>query len=948
MSTRLLSVGAQANPALGLAPLPSSEADARTVARVLPAHLPGGGVDCRTIGSGTSAEFNTALRWLYDPSAAVRHRILYYSGHAVMLPSQSIALALSDSDTSDARSFITAGLLGEYLVRCPKSMHTWFLDCCYAQGLSFSRLPETVQQMLDHRVFASSSVASRTRAPATGALLSPYTRALIRGIKGIAYRPDTVDLTISDLAAYLSAEAAVSGFGDPYLRASGSGSQVLFQKRLAPRSVIGGSRPSRTPPRPRLTVVLGEAGAQADTIALKASAVEEEVARLDGRSRIMLDLSKAAAGYLDAAAQPALLEGIDARKVWDEVRALIDDRHLMITGVDGDSIPADIIGAADVHRVAGPNGDDVLRTFTSLGIAAEEVTGRFVDDILQASAGSHQEMARITQTIALIRRFDGPSMDDSAVDMTVADVVELVDSFDGRISAALALCACAPGVYLPLPIVLGWVSRQLGAGGARLRSEALLSLFLRGSGALVTEDGWICVPTRYSGVFAALRPEPEKDFLPFLRWSLSVTAESPDAAVGRLQLLRAAALFCEQHVGRHDYAPVVDGLLALCGLELFAASRLHSWLPIIDDAIDWIGDRASARFLSICGHAYRLADHYDSAGAIFMAAAARTTNSIEELIVRSGIVAATKNSDGFSQARLEELSAMAERVQEVDEKGGETAAWAIAHLLFQRANVDFARSRWDIADSLYSNAERMLAGHSGIESARLMVDVLKGRGDVAIHRDERGECVRLADRMLGVVSDAALDRLGRVGFAKVLQFMGDLARRRALPRDMAEGLVDHGQVHAAVYWYERSLAEYDAQELLLGTLLCRFKIAEVWGIMDDYQRSFECHLDLLERFHDLGNGVWEYKSAVCALKLFPFLEHPHRIRAVSLAGDIRARLDRGTPSEFQQLWGRIALAAAGAGKEWEVAAGLARNLGLLGLAASLDRRSLGKWIFAYY
>lgn len=935
---RILVVGAGACPLLSLTRASDPASDIDAAADALLEHLMfDGGFEHSSAVVSSSLDMIERLAWLYEPRPDITLRVLYYSGHAVMLSSQEVALAFPDSTYRNPSTLISTGLLNQYLASCPLSEHVWIMDCCFAQGLSFKRLPEVVQGMLHHLVIASSSgymssIGSRD--------ISPFTEVFTLGVRGLAYAPDDALLDVSALMEFLEAETERRRLPQPYVHFSGSAATVKFQ--ASPPQQISANidlllNLARRPRRGELVVGLGETSDRTKAFAVGSDGSQpSRVWNLDGRTPTMLGMSKTAAGFSRKADIPLVIEDAGTDEVWEEALASRPGRLVVATAVSQGAVPRFVAREVEIHNTPPPTEAEAEGLLTSANLAPG-LPDLSVEGILHAANGSMLNLERVVRSSVFLRRHGD---DLPPQNVTVLHTITALAAVSPQAVSALAVLAAAPGIRIPGACLIRWLTP--GAGGAEPAGRTLRQL--AACGLVVSSGGWLMVPSAFAQDITRALPDIDTPFLEFIDSMMGPMHASAAAPMERFHVLRAATYYCERWVGVAGHEAHVARLFTTIGAELFATVRRALWMPIVESVERWLGDDGSSPLLAVVGNAYRLADSYGRAERAFGHAIDLADKSRDRLIAQAGLIRLAVQAGGVVRPPrgAGELTLGDGTDRRLDQ--------ARADLLNQQGNIAFRSGEIDSARGCYLEAKSLLSV-ADITSAVLAVDIEKGLGDVALHLDRPKEAEGHVSTAFRMIANYGMMRLGRVPVAKLLQFAGDIARRRAVPVSGPASGKNARSISAANYWYTRAYQEYANQGLDLGALITSFKSTELVALQGDTRRAFATHLELSEMFAQLDNRLWEYRAKVAALKAHsgPASESD-RLLAGSCRVAVAHRLASGEVSLFDRLWGMIAFLASAeeTDERWTETAALARRLGFERITACLTRHEIGNWSYAYY
>jgi tetratricopeptide (TPR) repeat protein len=948
-TTRALLIGSGPSCGLNLGDPGNTEADVKAVNVVLESHLqPERMAEIRICLTPSSARALAALAWLYDPasSAAAGDLILYYSGHAAMLPSDEIGLVFGDSIRENPASMISAGMLHACLLNCPRASHSWILDCCFSHGLAFNRFPEILKEMVHHSVIASSSSTQRTPAASPDGM-SPFTQALIRGIRGFAYAPGKSSLDMLELFDFMCAETSRMGMPQPYLNYSGIGRRLSFRlagSRGQMRATVAASRRS---PGPRLIVALGEPGQHTESFLRDETGLLYRSWELDGRTQAMYEMSKIAE---PASTDPARLLGIDAledAEVWDEAVTQSREKPVVVTVARQTSLPFDISAADAVLAAPTPTTDQADRLLKLLHIENSDIIVNPADLVLQAN-GSMQELERLAKSLRIMAINKDWQDGDGPVNLSIGHVLRLLDILSpaaGRMVKALAAC---PGVYLSERSLRHWVAYDRRGPAVARKDIDLAIRHVRNLGLVLHGAGWWLMPTRFASEIQVASRDCDPIFTSYVEYSMTSRTRPRLTPEERFQVARAAVQFCGSRVGGFAGHEHVDRVFSAVGMELFASARRQIWGPLVANIDHWLGTEASGKIGVVLGHAYRLADDYERAAARLNKAAARPMAREDALSVNAALIRLSVQSGGAVSMPpvMAELSAAAR-----SSRWRSSVRYARTQLEVQRASSAYRAGNIHQAEDLYAAVAGRDTEIADVAMASLAVDAWKGIGDVALDLDQRSKARECAVRIIELNTRFELSRYGRVPHAKTLQFLGDVARREAVSQEDPISGFRSRRIDESSYWYRRALAEYQSQELILGELISWFKSAELAALAEDYRKALEDHLTLAERFGEIGNMNWQFRSKMSALKLAQKSSiDGAQALLTAYAGDVQSRISDHIISDSDRLWALIGLAQIdeSATADLERACDLAIGSVSEFIISLARNQEWGSWMFAYY
>ena len=170
------------------------------------------------------------------------------------------------------------------------------------------------------------------------------------------------------------------------------------------------------------------------------------------------------------------------------------------------------------------------------------------------------------------------------------------------------------------------------------------------------------------------------------------------------------------------------------------------------------------------GDALRMADDYIQAEHIFKTAADLSLNKVLQIRANVGRLSARKNREIDTRSITSLLSDAEDRLSPADLSGSRAAA---ARALFQRANLNFARSSWDAALESYGAAENLLVPSEWAHTL-LLLDVWKGQGDVLLHLNRIDGANSSLTKMLDLAAVHKVAAIDPRSHAKLCQFAGDV------------------------------------------------------------------------------------------------------------------------------------------------------------------------------
>ncbi|ADL45334.1 caspase family protein [Micromonospora aurantiaca (nom. illeg.)] len=899
-------------------------------------------------GEVTAPRLAQELSWLMSSGTDESLRLFYYSGHATILPSQEVAIVCADSVPENPSTYLSASVLFQFAAGCSAARHVWVLDCCFAEGLGASRLPEPLRSVLHHAVLASSSQRYMTPAADDGAV-SPFTALLELAVRGLAYPTANETVDLGSIVEYLLHESSRLGEPAPRYSYAGSGNQLVFVPQSLPMSVLRHTRSRTGAVRTLPLVSVGEPGPLRAGRAVERTDLDDEVRMVDGRTRPILGVSKSITAYRPDATTPILVDSPASPSAWDLVE-LADHRPVLFTVSSQADIPQSIRDLVTVDVPPPVDERDVLSRLRRHRLP-DKVARRLAGDLAERAQGSEYELNRLIRQLRASSIGDGSSAAADELPGVGQTVAQLVAASPYALGV-LRICADVPGMHLPLSTLTSWLRSQHagpGAGhGAGLRS------LLAETGLLILRSGSVLLPVRFAGDVLALLPGlGHPGFAAFAAWALGqrgTTARLTPQA--RHQLLRAALLFCEHRVGDPAAKEDVDMVFQACGLDLFSSATLEDWLPLTEQVVHYLGGDATAGVLSVCAHGYRLADDYDRARRLFQRARTGSRDPLELLAARAGILAMGNYVDGATRTRLDAMSAeVAVELSDLDSAKTAKGSMPLAQLLFRQGNLEVYRAQWDEARTAFERATSFLARLGDITSARLRIDVLKGLGDIAVARGELDRAGEIATTMFRALVRDNLVRLGRPCVAKTLQFAGEIARQRAVSSGLGPVAVRTLREEAA-YWYRRAAIEYRDQRLTLGTLMTGFMLSELDGMNGDLAECLERHMEGVDAADRIGSSFMHFKFLVGTVKAGALLGRGGRNTILQpYADELREEVARSQAAPVHLFWGKVALCLLDKAKS-DGLRNLEPHAANLRLPQQLrnDLRSgvPGPWLFGYY
>ncbi|MCG8917120.1 caspase family protein [Actinokineospora sp. PR83] len=891
----------------------------------------------KVVHSRTLAEVVEALKWLYDPTspAAENNLLLYYTGHVVQMRSNETALVAEDSDSRDPASVLSSRLLHTYLLNCPRAMHAWIVDGCYSHGMAVNDLPQVVQGMYDHLVIASSSIYERTSAEMGAGQGSPFTKSLHRALRGLAYLPENSELSLSDLLLFLAADSTRRQVARPYVHYSGQGSGLKFRLRRGPFST--GSPlyiPSQSKDRRRgMTISTSEPHPFADAYLAGSAGFESKFTRLDGRSLSQLDLSRVATSVTSDDEGPVVLHNASQPDVWNEALELSRRRQIMISSTEINSIPAEAIENANDVVSYLPTEDDAVR-FQKTSLNSPGFRVYSLEEIVSASGGSLHELERLLRAAHLLDPYQ--LRDEGSLEPL--DLEVMVRSLSSRFPGAaelLMILSAAPGVYVSRKQLHGFLADRT----TDELSSAISIEMTKRYGIVVSDVDFLAVPKVFADRIRQILPEYGDTFVKFTRFTLKGQVDS--SSIELLQTLRATVCFIESHLWAEGCEDAVSEVFSMTAMDLFSSTRRRSWIMVVDELDRWLGTSAKTELSLVLGHAYRLADDYDRSHRSFVRADLTAASSASKFAARAALFRLAVQSGGATASPQSLLVDSENQTQD----SSYNSSMSLIQLFLQEGSSAFRQGRIEDAKALFLKARSRLVV-DGSASASLMVDVLKALGDVALDQDDRGTSEDLVEQIHAIVNQHDLIRFGRVAWAKSLQFSGDVARRLSL--DSSHHVSDR-RCEEADYWYGRASREYDAQELMLGSLITRYKQAEMLGLVGQYSEAQGRYFALIDQFHEMGNPLWVLRSQVGALKSSFHVNHGRDLLSRSYLSVVTEALngDLALP-QIDILWANLSVGLiSGIETYWQRAHDVAVQRSADTLAALIHRRTAGAWLFAY-
>ena len=332
------------------------------------------------------------------------------------------------------------------------------------------------------------------------------------------------------------------------------------------------------------------------------------------------------------------------------------------------------------------------------------------------------------------------------------------------------------------------------------------------------------------------------------------------------------------------------------------------------------------------GDAKRLMDDYLGARDAFNSALNLAVREVERSEATIGIASAVKNLDGGTT----QLEAALHDLDPLSRLWGGTPQVA-ARALFQQGNLLFSSSRWVDAFSAYSQAEELLDKRDWTH-ASLLLDVWKGKGDIHLHRGDIEAASELLTISLDLAGARATTGVDGRAHAKLCQYAGDVWRHGMFGGAVFSRMASEG----ALWWYSLSEDLYSANGLELGTLLTRFRRAQVDFGMGRLDEALADFLQLRRRFAALRNALWELKADVMICLICRESELPlERLGMASLLNVSRYE-GEGNLSSYQAAWVGLALGVV------QPSIDLFAGIGALGIADRLQREGPGVWLGSEY
>ena len=543
--------------------------------------------DIQVLIDPSLAGLQTELRWLNDATARPSQRLLYYSGHAAWLSgSEEPALLAEDSDPEDPFSCLTTQQLHGLVGSCPRAEHTWILDCCFSGGVGFGRLPDALEGALSHHVLAAGD--SYDFAPSGDGpdqRHSPFTTALLLAFGGLAYRSaSTSELTLPELHDFLVAEAARLDLPEPTLRSAGRPTSLRFRRVIQPPPDLRPRRSRRHRAGERLgwgrvepgrmLVVSGSAGsgraATLDWVARTTAARASRGSWRDGRQILAMGL----VGDADTDTQPALIAEARDPRVWTHAAALVEHRPVLTSSSLEPDVIARLAPDAIVFQTPPLGPEDVMDAASRLK-SSNRVA--LVDPVLELAQSSFEELERVMARLAVLER---AGVKPHEVLASTEELLGLTgwhrpsDPVGTAAVTVIAVCACSPGVQLPLPDLLTWAALRSRSASSILEPPRMARI-ISDMGVAAASSQWVSVPERFADEIAAYSGQGWELLIELLSWA----RHKPMPVVARLQLLRAAAIALDRLLDDHGPREAIGPLFELCGLDFVAATGRPYWMP---------------------------------------------------------------------------------------------------------------------------------------------------------------------------------------------------------------------------------------------------------------------------------------------------------------------------------------------------------------------------------
>lgn len=873
-------------------------------------------IDSRELIDPTRRDFAEGVKWLAGHGCGTL--VFYFSGHAIRKRTHLTSLMCTDSSLSDPGSQFSSRDLGEMLGSAVDRSLLIILDCCFSADVAEEIRGSIGYQTRGVMFLLSSQPGLLTLEPAQDTkqsalslsrITSTFTRSIALGLSGVAQLgPETDFRRLGELA---HVEALRLGVQPPTLIQHGICSDLVLPTVLAPNMELVKPREFHGRAHIRQISPTRTLGVRGSLGVLAASTAQ--MALDAGNSASMIGAGHASASLTLSEWRPGrqtLVLGLSDASLLDTIPL---NRSARTVATLGPSPHGDLLQRCDVVvDVPIVSGSDIERLLRQAPSDASTLTGSIeAVEVLQDLSGDSLELA----ALLCGRVAEAPTSGFTRTD--VGDLVrELLSRLNREKTTAslLAILSSAPAVPIREHMLAAYFVDELGVERSEfnrsvssLRDKRVVATGVRGL--------WITPRVReyLASTLAELIPAG------FDRWMTWATGSIRGPSRKYALAVLSAAL--ETPITRSDAS--IQALKSV-GSELTYWAGPEPTERLFRLLISQRGYENDAKLWLGLGDALRLSDAYSPAEFAFRQAYRFAASRLERESASVGLASAQKNM-GSASARVDPGGARFLVDQLVRARG-----------LFQRGNILFAQSKWDVAHECYSEAESLLsADRSGHSS--LLVDVWKGLGDIALHRGQSGVADSLSTDCLDLAHRHGMMAVDPRAVAKVAQFLGDAQRHR---------MVDEGPMSAAAYeashwWYSRSRDVYGSRGLELGVHISSFRMGQLLFARGRHNAALGAMEDLHTSFADLKQALWVYKCNV----LMAILAQVGGLRGVDVSSSrdaVRAGLDSGGLSPYQTAWGSLALG------DVRSATRLLLEVGAEPLASRLGARGFGDWLGGEY
>lgn len=873
--------------------------------------------------SPTRESLVDGLQWLTSKTDDLL--IFYYSGHAHRNNVGAASLYCRDSVEQNPTTRLSAENIGEILANSSMSTIWIIADCCFAEDVAIgirSQLSWRQQGFLSHSSAASgiltigTSVATSYGDFSLSKTNSPFTRSFLLALSGVARVNDSVTpLDLMELiyfeARRLNATIPVLLLQGPCPHISRHLSLPVVENTKNKYSIdIVGLKYSKVPVESgRWIAIEGTRGTLATQFAIRKSGGD------------------CVTGYGFGPATFQLTK--------DEVRTqkssvIINNLNLNHHGFLDSSIPVFGILGENSYPSDFPATPQLTLQVPYLDL--EQV------DLLTSRHPRLKDNERIGKSLEIITDYSADSIEMALfsanaiksygeVPKSVDDIGEIVSQQLKRMSAnsiyrvTLEILANAPEMPLSLYCVSAFLSYKLG------RSQKYIADTLSNEDSLGLCFGsnvWLPPPLRRYIV----KSDGEANvYSEWLNWSL-------DNISGVLRKTPLSSLCASLE---NDEIIDEGSLIGLRkhGLELTYWLGPKVSVDLLENVLNDENACADPEIILHFGDALRMADHYIQAEHIFKTAADLSLNKALQMRANVGRLSARKNREIDTRSITSLLSDAEDRLSPADLSGSRATA---ARALFQRANLNFARSSWDAALESYGAAENLLIPSEWAHTL-LLLDVWKGQGDVLLHLNRIDGANRSLTKMLDLAAAHKVAAIDPRSHAKLCQFAGDVTRHMA---SCEEDVKTSSLVSDSNWWYAKALELYSQHGLELGVGITRFRMAQNCILFDKISDAFNRFVALKIDFKRLGNLLWEFKSDVMTTLLANQLMTSQPISSIG-ATQIVDRAVRGDGlSTYQRAWSHMSLG------EMDEACVLFAELGANHIPERLKSEGIGEWLGGEY